>query len=70
MPGALAALPVNERRREADSQGLQRKKEGSDDSLLQAGLFPVSCQRVTTRGWGWREDRPEGDSWEGALNLG
>lgn len=34
MPGALAPLHVNERRREADSQGLQRKEEGGDASFL------------------------------------
>lgn len=54
MPGVLALLHVTEGSGEADSQGLHRKgEEGNDSSLTsQDGLFPSSCQRVTTT-WGW-----------------
>lgn len=51
MPGALAPLHVNERRREADSQGLQRKEEGSDASFLPSRPVPSLLPKVTA--WGW-----------------
>lgn len=41
MPGVLALLHVNERSREADSQGLHRKgEEGSDGSYLPGWPIP------------------------------
>lgn len=42
---------MNERRREADSQGLQRKEEGSDASFLPSWPVPRLLPKVTT--WGW-----------------
>lgn len=57
MPGVLALLHVNERSREADSLGLRRKgEEGVMAPTSQAGLFPDSCQRITTQDRDWKED--------------
>lgn len=49
MPGALGPLHVNGRSGEADLQGLHEKgEEGVMLLTSQAGLLPVSCQRITT----------------------
>lgn len=57
MPGALAPLHVNEKRRQRLTHKGYGGKERRDASFLPASLFPVSCQRATTWDWGCKEDR-------------
>lgn len=57
MPGALAPLHVNERRREADSQGLQRKEEGSDASFLPSRPVPRLLPKGYHMGLGLKRTR-------------
>lgn len=63
MPGALAPLHVNERKRRRLTHKGHGGKERRDASFLPAKGLPRGTG-------GCKEDRQQGNNWEGALNLG
>lgn len=56
MPGALAPLHVNEGMGRLAHKSYTGREKGVMLLTSQAGLLPVSCQRITTWGGDWKGD--------------